>query len=198
MMQGNSDVAEMVEALAMLFRYCISSPGELVTLAQELDNVHDYLLIQHYRYGDRFSYQEILCDESEIVMNSKLPVMTLQPIIENAIVHGINPKIENSSITLRVEISGERMRILVEDDGVGIDDEELRRVRRSLKEDTTPTPEGTRNPRSIGIAMRNVNQRIRFYFGNSYGLDIRSTRDVGTSVIITLPWTGAPGVEGAP
>ena len=64
MRRGSADVAEMAEALGMLFRYCVNSPGELATLAQELDNVHHYLLIQRYRYGDRFTYEEHIENEN--------------------------------------------------------------------------------------------------------------------------------------
>lgn len=87
----------MAEALGMLFRYCINSPGELATLAQELDNVHHYLLIQRYRYGDRFTYEEHI--ENEDVMDSSLPVMTLQPLVENALSHGINRRVDGGKIT---------------------------------------------------------------------------------------------------
>lgn len=184
--RGNMDVAEMVEALGMLFRYCINSPGELATLEQELDNIHDYLLIQRYRYGDRFTYQEVIEDESEEVMNSNLPVMTLQPIIENALVHGINPKIEGGKIILSVKVLQNRIQILVEDDGVGIPEEELKRVRRSLREGTAAVKERP-DSHSIGIAMENVNKRIQFYFGMQYGVDIASTQNVGTLVKVTLP-----------
>lgn len=187
MRRGNEDVAEMVEALGMLFRYCINSPGELATLAQELDNIHDYLLIQRYRYGDRFTYHEVIEDDSEIVMNSSLPVMTLQPLIENALVHGINPKTQGGSIILRVECLRDRLKIVVEDDGVGIEEEELQRVRRSLRERGGSGASSTGKSRSVGIAMQNVNQRIQFYFGMQYGVDVASTQNVGTSVVVTLP-----------
>lgn len=190
---GSEDVAEMVEALGMLFRYCINSPGELATLAQELDNVHDYLLIQRYRYGDRFTYEEIIEDDSETVMNSSLPVMTLQPLIENALVHGINPKTQGGRIVLRVECLQDRLQIVVEDDGVGIAEEELWRVRRSLRERGMVQARAARKSRSVGIAMQNVNQRIQFYFGMQYGVDIASTQDVGTSVVVTLPRMNAGG-----
>lgn len=193
MRRGNEDVAEMVEALGMLFRYCINSPGELATLAQELDNIHDYLLIQRYRYGDRFTYHEVIEDDSEIVMNSSLPVMTLQPLIENALVHGINPKTQGGSIILRVECLRDRLKIVVEDDGVGIAEEELQRVRRSLRERGGSGASSTGKSRSVGIAMQNVNQRIQFYFGMQYGVDVASTQNVGTSVVVTLPRMTAGG-----
>lgn len=153
----------MAEALGMLFRYCINSPGELATLAQELDNVHHYLLIQRYRYGDRFTYEEHI--ENEDVMDSSLPVMTLQPLVENALSHGINRRIDGGKITMRVESVGSRLQISVEDNGVGIAEDELRRVRKSLRERSGPIERRADSSRSTGIALRNVNRRIQFYFG---------------------------------
>lgn len=187
MVQGSFDVAEMVESLALQFRYCINNSGEMATLQQELDHVHNYLLIQRYRFGDRFQYKEVIHDEDERVMRSKLPVMTLQPIIENALVHGVNPRVEGGCITLRIRASARRLHIAIEDDGVGIPEEELLRVRRALQENTTFAYRREQGKKSLGIAMRNVNQRIRFYFGENYGVDISSTCGVGTSVFVTLP-----------
>lgn len=185
MVQGNHDVAEMVESLALQFRYCINSQGEMATLRQELDHVHNYLLIQRYRFGDRIQYREIIHDEDECVLNSRLPILTLQPIIENALVHGVNPRVEGGRITLRVRASEKRLYISVEDDGVGISEEALKQMRRLLRENT-PAP-SRRGGRSSGIAMGNVNQRIRLCFGEHYGIDVVSTTGVGTSVFITLP-----------
>lgn len=175
----------MAEALGMLFRYCINSPGELATLAQELDNVHHYLLIQRYRYGDRFTYEEHI--ENEDVMDSSLPVMTLQPLVENALSHGINRRVDGGKITMRVESVGSRLQISVEDNGVGIAEDELHRVRKNLRERSGPIERRADSSRSTGIALRNVNRRIQFYFGMQYGVDVASTQDIGTTVIVTLP-----------
>lgn len=185
MRRGSADVAEMAEALGMLFRYCINSPGELATLAQELDNVHHYLLIQRYRYGDRFTYEEHI--ENEDVMDSSLPVMTLQPLVENALSHGINRRVDGGKITMRVESIGSRLQISVEDNGVGIAEDELHRVRKNLRERSGPIERRADSSRSTGIALRNVNRRIQFYFGMQYGVDVASTQDIGTTVIVTLP-----------
>lgn len=187
LIQGNHDVAEMVESLALQFRYCINSQGELATLQQELDHVHNYLLIQRYRFGDRIRYKEIIHDPEERVMNSKIPMLTLQPIIENALIHGVNPRVEGGCITLRVRASEKRLYLSVEDDGVGIAEEEVKKMRRALQENAAVPLAREQEKHSSGIAMRNVNQRIRLYFGQGYGVDISSTSGVGTSVFITLP-----------
>ena len=150
MRRGSADVAEMAEALGMLFRYCINSPGELATLAQELD-------------------------------------MTLQPLVENALSHGINRRVDGGKITMRVESIGSRLQISVEDNGVGIAEDELHRVRKNLRERSGPIERRADSSRSTGIALRNVNRRIQFYFGMQYGVDVASTQDIGTTVIVTLP-----------
>lgn len=186
LIQGNQDVAEMVESLALQFRYCINNQGELATLRQELDHVHNYLLIQRYRFGDRIQYREIIPDSS--VMDCRLPLLTLQPIIENALIHGVNPKVDGGCITLRIRASSKRLYISIEDNGVGIADEDLKKMRESLLNNVTSSSP-KRSGHSSGIAMGNVNQRIRLYFGEHYGVDITSTVGVGTTVILTLPLT---------
>ena len=185
LMQGNEDVSEMVESLAMQFRYCINNSGEMATLQQELDHVHNYLLIQRYRFGDRFQYKEVIDETDERLFGIKLPVLTLQPIVENALVHGINPRVEGGCIVLRVESVSDRIHISVEDDGIGIPELELQKTRHALAENRPP--ERRQGKRSSGIALYNVNSRIRLYFGERYGVDLTSTVGVGTSVFITLP-----------
>lgn len=187
MAQDCADVAEMVESLARQFRYCINTQGEMASLQQELDHVHNYLLIQRYRFGDRFRYKELISGDTEKLLSTKIPVMTLQPIIENALVHGVSPCVDGGCITLRVRATARRLHISIEDDGVGMTDEEVQKIRRVLQENTVSAYQRQRGKRSLGIAMRNVNQRIRFYFGEGYGVDIASTQGVGTSVFVTLP-----------
>ncbi len=188
----------MVESLALQFRYCINRSGEMATLEQELDHVRNYLLIQHYRFGDHFRYKEVIdSEDSSSILGSRLPVMTLQPIVENALLHGVNPKVEGGCITLRVRATSRRLHIAIEDDGVGIPEAELQCVRDALWENTPAGYQKAGSSHSLGIAMRNVNQRIRFYFGENYGVDITSTKGFGTSVFVTLPLLSADGEEGA-
>lgn len=187
LLYDNTEVADMVVALAKLFRYCINSPGELATLAQELDNIKNYFLIQRYRFGERFSYFEEISGEYDRIMECRLPVLTLQPIMENALLHGIIPKLEGGSITCRIEVIDKRLQIQVEDDGVGIMEETLREMRRELHRGEAYQAESGFHSRGNGIALGNVNKRIRFYFGEGYGVDVASTWQVGTVVTVTVP-----------
>lgn len=188
---GANDVSEMAESLALQFRYCINSPGEMVFLQQELDHIHNYMLIQHYRFGDRFQYRQEIDESDDRLFRCRMPVLTLQPLVENALLHGIAPRVEGGTITLRVFASSSRLHIVVEDNGVGISEDELRRIRTALQ--MGKSAEKRPGKRSVGIGIMNVNSRIRLYFGDRYGVDITSTIDVGTSVFVTLPLTETDG-----
>lgn len=185
LLQGNGDVSEMVESLAMQFRYCINNSGEMATLQQELDHVHNYLLIQRYRFGDHFHYQEFIDRDDERLPECRVPVLTLQPIVENALIHGVNPRVEEGHIALYVAVVSDRLEITIEDDGVGIPEPELQKLRQLLREGRSP--ERRQGKKSSGIAMYNVNSRIRLYFGDRYGVDLTSTVGVGTWVHLKLP-----------
>ena len=165
LLQGMDDVADMAETLASLFRYSINAPGETATLSQEhIDN------------------------NSEEVLNCALPVMTLQPLVENALMHGIMPKIGGGKLTLRVTKRENILEILVEDDGVGMDDVTLSRIRALIRSKEQGRQEnGKDGRRNMGIALRNVNQRIQLYYGTQFGLDVESTKNIGTVLSVRIP-----------
>ena len=188
LLQGMDDVADMAETLASLFRYSINAPGETATLSQELRNIHDYMRIQKQRLGDRFEYSEHIDNNSEEVLNCALPVMTLQPLVENALMHGIMPKIGGGKLTLRVTKRENILEILVEDDGVGMDDVTLSRIRALIRSKEQGRQEnGKDGRRNMGIALRNVNQRIQLYYGTQFGLDVESTKNIGTVLSVRIP-----------
>ena len=173
MRRGSADVAEMAEALGMLFRYCINSPGELATLAQELDNVHHYLLIQRYRYGDRFTYEEHI--ENEDVMDSSLPVMTLQPLVENAIIHGLEG-CDNGYICIYAAQKDGVLSISVTDDGCGMNQDMVDWI-------NSPAPA----KRDGHLGLYNVIQILKIYYGEEYGMHAEVEED-GTTVTLRLPF----------
>jgi two-component system sensor histidine kinase YesM len=187
--EDRHDIAEMTEALAGLFRYNISRPGEMATLAEEIENSKNYLLIQQYRFPGKFAI-EWVTPVGEAIMSLTLPVLTIQPILENAIHHGIEPVMGTGKIIVRIWTTEEKLVIAVEDNGAGIDGQKLEMLRAKLnqsffdesKRNITKNKHG-----SSGIALANVHQRIQLYFGEDYGLEIYSTKDVGTSVHIIIP-----------
>ena len=181
---GLDSVANMCEALAGFFRYTISNMENLVTVEQEIDNIKTYFYIQQYRFGQRLQL-EIHCPEEdrEIAEKCLIPKLTFQPIVENAIIHGIEQKVGNGKVTIHMMLTGKRLLIRISDDGVGMDPEMLNRINNQM------TERSVGGKSRGGIAVSNVHNRIKLLFGEDYGLAVYSTKGVGTDVEITLPRT---------
>lgn len=182
---GLDSVAQMTEALATYFRYTISNLENLVTLEDELVNIDNYYIIQQYRFGDRI-HQEVDYNPEDEILKYKLPKLTLQPIVENAIYHGIEPKMGKGIFRIKIVVTSSRLLITVSDDGIGITEERLNEINQKLHSKSLDYIETDNNSKG-GIAIVNVNNRIKLLFGEEYGINIYSTLNVGTDVEITLP-----------
>ncbi len=185
---GMTEIADMTEALSHFFRYNISQRGDFVTVSQELDNIHDYFKIQKYRFGDKIN----LVVQTEDVPIDKLymPKLTLQPIVENSIIHGFEEKIDPGTIIIRLVLTEKNVRIVVKDDGIGMSSATLRNlcIRLNAEEDLNEMLEENGKPSgSKSLALKNVNQRIKMFFGEGYGLYISSIMNAGTAVDIVFP-----------
>lgn len=185
---GNESIAMMTEALATFFRYTISKVENLATLEDELFNVENYFLIQQYRFGKRLSLMVEFDSEDDkaALMQCCLPKLTLQPIVENAIVHGLEGKIGNGCVTIRVQGTEKRMIITVRDDGLGMNEQQVNTLRHRLSISYADNVHMEREGRG-GIAIANVNNRIRLLFGENYGILVYSVLGQGTDVELTLP-----------
>lgn len=190
LLAGVDSIAEMTEALATFFRYTISHVDHLVTLEDELANIENYYYIQQFRFGDKlqlsieYEHDEDM-DETEI-LKYRMPKLTLQPIVENSIYHGIERKIGKGHLKIRIYAAKDRLIIRVSDDGMGIEEEKLKALNDKLKvlslDDVNPKSE-----KKGGIAILNVNNRIKLLFGEEYGIYVYSHLEVGTDVEISLP-----------
>ncbi|MFC2734076.1 MAG: sensor histidine kinase [Oribacterium sp.] len=185
---GLDKVAEMTEALAAFFRYTISNTEDLVTLEEELENCNTYFKIQKYRFGDRL-LMRILMDEEDkaFLLKCMIPKLSLQPILENSIIHGTELKLEQGCTEIRIERTDRGLLLTVSDNGVGMDQEHLRKLRKRLGDAREELSAGITGTSKGGIALSNVNKRIHILFGEEYGLHIFSVEDIGTDVEITLP-----------
>ena len=180
-------VADMTEALGNFFRYTISNMDHLVYLEDELVNVENYYLIQQYRFGEKISLNIVYDkDEKGTLLKYQLPKLTLQPIIENAIYHGIERKLGNGTITIKIEATKKRLIITISDDGLGMSKQQLDELLNKLNTDYFEYISQIDEEKG-GIAIVNVNNRIKLLFGETYGINIFSTPGVGTDVEITLP-----------
>ena len=186
--KGNLDIAKMTETLSEFFRYTISNLENLVTLDDELTNVRNYFAIQQFRFGDRLSLKiEFENDrEKNLLGSARVPKLILQPVVENSIIHGLEQRAGAGLVTISVQSTGKRLLLTVSDNGAGIEKNTLSMLNErihNMHERYTHTQEDMG-----GIALVNVNSRIRLLFGEDYGMHILSMKDRGTDVKITLPY----------
>lgn len=186
---GNETIADMTEALSRFFRYNISKDNDVVHLSEELDNIQTYIQIQQYRFLDRFSFQIFYHGNEEAVLHCRIPKMTLQPIVENAISHGVENKIEQCHISVHIETVENKLILLVSDDGAGMEEKILDRLRESLSNGETATRSEEKQTNGDGIAIANINKRLKLLYGEEYGItSISSMLGIGTEVEITIPY----------
>lgn len=178
---GLDDIEIMTKALSDLFRYSISKKGNLVLLEEELKNVENYMMIQQYRFDNKFNF---INQVDEDALNCRIPKLLIQPIVENAIHHGLETKSGPGSIWIKAYITRKRLIVNVQDDGLGISHVRLVEINQAL---VNGQAEIDQEQTSLRIGLINVNERIRLNFGPDYGLRVYSTKGIGTTVEITLP-----------
>ncbi|MGO4732886.1 cache domain-containing sensor histidine kinase [Paenibacillus sp. 2KB_22] len=190
--KGDEEMARMVVAMSRLFRYTISSSqqDEWVTIADELEHAERYLRIMQMRLGDRMQWEIEL---SDAVRKVPIPKLLIQPLVENAILHGIESKLGPGKISIHVDASTERdlVRIEVRDDGPGMDELRLQSVIHALDGGPAVSNKGS------GVGLINVHRRLKLYFGSQLGerckLSLTSKVGEGTVICFEIPM----GTEGA-
>lgn len=167
----------MVTVLIELLKTTVKKKGRYQTVNDEISYIKNYLMLQKFRFEDRF------CVEFQLeaaVENCYILNFMLQPLVENALYHGIRMTDGNGMLWIRVYRSGEALKLEVEDNGVGMTKETIEKILSSEQKKTYP------GMNSIGV--RNVNERIKLYFGEEYGLKYTSGEEHGTKVEIVLPF----------
>ena len=184
---GVDSIAEMTEALATYFRYTISQVNNLVTLEEELANVENYYYIQQFRFGSKLDLRiRYDCEDEEEALMCQLPKLTLQPIVENSIYHGLEQKIEKGHLDIKITMTDKHLIIMISDDGVGMEKGQVKAMNEKLRALRLEEEDSEETGKRGGIAVKNVNNRIKLLFGEEYGIYIYSQPDVGTDVEITL------------
>lgn len=182
---GDRPVADAIKLLGKTLHYVFENTGTTVTVLQrELDHVVNYLSIQKLRFGDRINYEISVSPEVDTQTYRILPLL-LQPVVENAVIHGLEAISGQGFLHIRLEKSPEgHLRISVADNGIGMTAAELEELRQKLEHSSQP-------PQS-GVALYNIRQRIRLRYGEEYGLTVESTEKEGTTVILELPGDSGP------
>ncbi len=176
MFEKAPNTVKLIESLSNIFRYTLNSQSRIVTLSEEIDILNEYMHIQKIRYGDRLSF-EVLCDFD--LSSIKIPIFTLQPLIENAIKYGIEPKEEGGLITLTIEQIDGTILLKIADTGGGIPQDMIKEI---LSND-----DRILSDQSTGIGISNVKHRLNIAFDGKGSFDIHSILGKGTTIILTIP-----------
>ncbi|CAM4112529.1 cache domain-containing sensor histidine kinase [Saccharibacillus endophyticus] len=177
----NDDARDTTKALADFYRTVLSQGRELIILEKEAALTDDYLAIMQIRYPDVFRYELDIPSE---LSGTPIPKLSLQPLVENAIYHGLKPTGRMGFISIRAEANGDRVRIRVSDNGMGMDEARVRSILTAQSQEE-----------AVSVGTYSVRQRLKLYFGDDYGLKIDSTPGEGTVVELSLPILHTQGDE---
>ena len=176
----SDQVIEIVRVLSSFFRIALSKGKDWIPIRQEIEHVQSYLTIQKMRYRDILDYKIEVDDD---ILDSTILKLTLQPLAENALYHGIKNKRGGGTITVRARRANQNQVLLeVQDDGVGFTPYKLAKIQSALQEGTNAI-----SAQEGGFGLENVNKRIELYYGKQYGLSVESEYQAGTRVTVTIP-----------
>ena len=179
--QREEDVIDMVTSLSTFFRNSLNRGEDIISLRSELNQAKSYLEIQHIRYSDILTYS---IDVPESVQDCPVPKLILQPLIENALYHGIKNRRGRGLIEITGEEAGGDLLLRVRDNGAGMSPEQLAQLQSGVYEE-----------HHSGLGLKNVHQRIRLYCGEPYGLTFESAVGQGTAVTVRLPRGGVSAIR---
>lgn len=182
-------IVEIVRALSSFFRISLSKGRDWITIREEIERVRSYLTIQKIRYQDIMDFK---IEADEVVAENTILKLVLQPLVENALYHGIKNKRKGGTIIVRANQKNENEIVLeVEDNGIGFTADKLAQLKAELSKDSGEIKQ------EIGYGIGNVNQRIKLYYGKQYGLTVKSEYRTGTCVTFVIPARDEASFENA-
>ncbi len=173
--RGEEETARMIKYMSRMFRQLIVWEDDIIPLKEDLRFLDEFLKIQKYRFDDEFEH---VLTVDEAAMDCMLPKLLIQPLVENACVHGVEAVSRNRWVGIEAKVEGESLRITVSDNGGGMGEERLARLRRMLAG-------GEKLPGSVGI--RNVFERLTLYYGHAFGFEVDSRLGEGTTIALAIP-----------
>lgn len=177
MVKGEKETASMISYMAKMFRNMINWEDNIIPLKDEIAILDDFLHLQKYRFEDEFTYEIDVADEA---LDCKIPRMILQPLVENASVHGVETKNDNCWIKFKADVKDGYLTAVVEDCGGGIDSKKLEELKFLLSNVDGKNTRGC-------VGLTNVYRRLKLYYGKDFTFDIESTLGVGTKVTVRIP-----------
>ncbi len=178
--KGDGEIAELTMSLSSFFRYSVQG-DETVTIQKALENLQHYANIIHHRFQGK---HKISVDADSSVLHMRIPKMLIQPLVENAMLHGLEAKLDSGSVRVSVSAFGKSLEIIVEDDGEGMEEERLCQLKHAMEQydrDSTLTEGG------LGIGFLNVYRRLRLFYGQDAVFELESHRGKGTRIRMLLP-----------
>ncbi len=177
-MGENAQVIQMVNSLSDFFRTGLSSGKSMVSIREEIKHVESYLKIQQFRYQDILDFE---VDVDDHIGEYRIPKLTLQPLVENALYHGIKNKRAKGRILVSGKLEDDMIILSVQDNGVGMDPATLEKIRKNLSEGRIE------DTGESGFGLRNVQERIRLTYGDDYHVEIESLAGAGTVIKVKIP-----------
>ncbi|MDF2961733.1 MAG: sensor histidine kinase [Paenibacillus sp.] len=190
-LRGIEEVAEISESLAGLFQYSMKNLHHPVSLQEEIDHINNYFKIQQHRFGNRL---ELHCHVAQELLQAPVLKLTIQPLIENAVNHGLRRMKSGGCIIIRAVHDQGVLTITVTDNGEGINEAKLAQLHSALTDSNEFNP--FREMTQYGIGLINIHQRIQLFFGKVYGLNLFSKPGEGTTVTLAVPFTGVEQDKG--
>jgi len=176
----NSEISSAVKKLAKFYKLSLNKGKDVISIEDEVNHVSLYTEIQNMRYSNRISLE---IDINDFIRNCKIPKITLQPIVENSITHGIFAKGDvEGKILITGSIDNDAIYLKVSDDGIGIRESELPFILSAKKVKSNST-----SSKGSGYGIKNINERLKLYYGDDYGLSFSSIYEKGTTVTIKIP-----------
>ncbi len=176
------EITTVTTALGKLLRSSISNKAYISTISESLSETRNYLVIEKIRFADRFSWNEEI---DEKLLDCTIPRLAIQSLVENALIHGIEPNPEHSSLTIRVREKEGCVYIEIEDTGVGMSQTKMKSINHSMREGTISDTE-----QHIGLA--NTNRRIKLEYGPAYGIELRARDGEGLIASMSIPCVRSP------
>ena len=167
----------MVTSLSEFFRTTLAHGRDFIKVSEEQSHIESYLKIQRFRYEDIMDYR---IEMEEQIYPYVIPKLLLQPLVENALYHGVKCKRGKSEIFVSGRLEGENLIFTVQDTGKGMTEEALEKLRENIRK-------GTSEHGNDSFGLANIEQRIRHYYGEAYGLTIESRENEGTKAVVVIP-----------
>lgn len=188
--RGIEEVAEMSESLAELFQYSMKNLQHPVPLRNELDHIRNYMNIQQHRFSNRFELIMAVPDE---LLDASVLKLTIQPLVENAVIHGLGKVKAGGCIAIRASRRGPSLIVEVSDNGAGMDGNRLHELRYALRHSGRP---GDHGEETHGIGLRNIGQRIQLLYGEDCGIELAGNPGGGLTVRLVFPYRRHDHAEG--